>query len=65
MIGPESFRKENVHRLVVSVEVIDKVSFTSQQSTGIKTADASGDSIGGRLHCPGNGAAVRCVEVKI
>jgi len=65
LIGPETFRKENMHRCVVSVDVIDEIGFTSQQRTGIQTANASGDPVGGAFHCPGNGALVGSVKVKV
>ncbi len=54
-----------MNRLVVCVEVVNEIGFTGQQSTGIQTADASGDPVSGAFHCTGNGAAVRCVEVEV
>ena len=54
-----------MHWLVVSVEVIDEISLAGQQSTGVETADTSGNPIGGAFHCPGNGAAIRDVQVEV
>ena len=60
-----TFGKEDMHRLVVSVEVVDEISFAGQQSTGVETTDTSGDSVCGTFHRTVNGPTVGGIKVKV